>query len=302
MSNLDIAIRKQVPTVPQALKALAAMERQLTAAKTYEDLRRVIKEASALKVLMNDVAEVKAAAENAILLGNKRIAEELRKVPKAGGPGRGKRLPPQGYSLSGKAATGIKHSMRSRLGKLADKSDAEIRATADRLREQGKDATPTAVVRELTHGNKAERRAQRERDLSAKILARPEKKYGAVREDYEWDHETWSERRQGPSRQQSLFHQRRRPHGRRNRHAHQRTIRLRGRRLCAVHVGDVAISGRRNGCPAAQGLYLQDDHHVGQGRRRDRVLVSESSRADAGRYARQCSGACARYAMAKRDR
>ena len=48
MSNLDIAIRKQVPTVPHALKALAAMERQLTAAKTYEDLRRVIKEASAL--------------------------------------------------------------------------------------------------------------------------------------------------------------------------------------------------------------------------------------------------------------
>ena len=180
MSNLDIAIRKQVPTVPQALKALAAMERQLTAAKTYEDLRRVIKEASALKVLMNDVAEVKAAAENAILLGNKRIAEELRKVPKAGGPGRGKRLPPQGKSLSGKAATGIKHSTRSRLGKLADKSDAEIRATADRLREQGKDATPTAVVRELTHGNKAERREQRERDLSAKILALPEKKYGVV--------------------------------------------------------------------------------------------------------------------------
>ena len=194
MSNLDIAIRKQVPTVPQALKALAAMERELTAAKTYEDLRRVIKEASALKVLMNDVAEVKAAAENAILFGNKRIAEELRKVPKAGGPGRGKRLPPQGKSLSGKAATGIKHSTRSRLGKLADKSDAEIRATADRLREQGKDATPTAVVRELTHGNKAERRAQRERDLSAKILALPEKKYGVVLEDYEWDHETWSER------------------------------------------------------------------------------------------------------------
>ena len=96
MSNLDIAIRKQVPTVPQALKALAAMEQQLTAAKTYEDLRRVIKEASALKVLMNDVAEVKAAAENAILLGNKRIAEELRKVPKAGGPGRGKDFPRRG--------------------------------------------------------------------------------------------------------------------------------------------------------------------------------------------------------------
>ena len=115
MSNLDIAIRKQVPTVPQALKALAAMEQQLTTAKTYEDLRRVITEANALKVLMNDVAEVKVAAENAILLGSKRIAEELRNVPKAGGPGRGKRLPLRGKSLFGKAATGIKHSTRARL-------------------------------------------------------------------------------------------------------------------------------------------------------------------------------------------
>ena len=49
-------------------------------------------------------------------------------------------------------------------------------------------------MRELTHGNKAERRAQRVRDLSAMILALPEKKYGVVLEDYEWDHETWSER------------------------------------------------------------------------------------------------------------
>ena len=49
-------------------------------------------------------------------------------------------------------------------------------------------------MRELTHGNKAERREQRERDLSAKIFSLPERKYGVVLEDYEWDHETWSER------------------------------------------------------------------------------------------------------------
>jgi hypothetical protein len=46
------------------------------------------------------------------------------------------------------------------LGKLADKSDIEIKATADRLREQGKDATVTAVVRELTQGDKKQRRRQ----------------------------------------------------------------------------------------------------------------------------------------------
>ena len=85
MTTLNLAVRKLVPTVSLALKTLAAMERQLTTAKTYDEIRRVIKEATALKVLINDVAEVKEAAENAILLGNKRIAEELRKVPKASG-------------------------------------------------------------------------------------------------------------------------------------------------------------------------------------------------------------------------
>jgi hypothetical protein len=83
MSNLETALKKVVITVPAALKALAAMERQLTSAKTYDDIRRIIKEANALKILLNDVAEVKAAAEDAILLGNRRIAEELCKVPKA---------------------------------------------------------------------------------------------------------------------------------------------------------------------------------------------------------------------------
>ena len=189
MSHL--AIRKQVPTVPMALKALAAMERQLTAAKTYEDLRHIIKEANALKILMEDVAEVKTAAENAILLGSKRIAEELRKVPKAGGPGRGKRLPPEGKSLSGKAATGIKHSTRSRLGKLADKSDARIKAAANKLRKEGKDATPTAVIRELTQGDKKARRSSRERELGGRLAALPDRRYGVIVADSEWRFETW---------------------------------------------------------------------------------------------------------------
>src|SRR5207342_128196 len=104
MSNLDIAIRQQVPTIPQALKALAAMERQLTAAKTYDELRRIIKEATALKVLLDDVAEVKAAAEDAVLLGSRRIAEELRKVPKASGGDRKSNLPREGNLKSGREA------------------------------------------------------------------------------------------------------------------------------------------------------------------------------------------------------
>ena len=40
---------------------------------------------------------------------------------------------------------------------------------------------------------KQKRRAERERALAGKILELPDKEYGVILEDYEWDHETWSE-------------------------------------------------------------------------------------------------------------
>jgi hypothetical protein len=52
---------------------------------TYDEIRRVVDAAKAIKILFKHVAEVKARAEDTVLLGNRRIAEELRKVPKASG-------------------------------------------------------------------------------------------------------------------------------------------------------------------------------------------------------------------------
>lgn len=177
-------IKKYVPSIPQAIRSLVAMERQLDSAKTYEHIRRIIKEAEAIKLLLGHVAEVKAKAEDAVLIGNRRIAEELRKVPKANAR---RRISPEGKSSAGRAATGIKPTSRHRLGKLADLSKDEVKATAARLREQGKDATVTAVVREITQGDKKERRAGRERELGAKTLALPDKKYNVIVEDFESD-------------------------------------------------------------------------------------------------------------------
>ena len=48
------------------------------------------------------------------------------------------------------------------------------------------------MVRELTQGNKKERRAQRERDLAGKIAALPDKRYGVILADPEWQFEPWS--------------------------------------------------------------------------------------------------------------
>jgi N6-adenosine-specific RNA methylase IME4 len=185
----ELAIRKIVPAVSQALKALGVMERQLAAAKTYDEIRRVIKEATALKILMSDVAEVKAAAEDAILIGNKRIAEELRKVPKATG---GSKIAGQRNLKSGKAETGVGKDKRSRLGKLVDIPQGDLKQIAAKLREDGKDATPTAVVREITQGDKKERRSKREAVLAEKITALPDKRFGVIVADPEWRFEPWS--------------------------------------------------------------------------------------------------------------
>jgi N6-adenosine-specific RNA methylase IME4 len=192
MSAIDLAIKKHVPTIADAIKSLAAMGRQLDAAKTYDQIRRVIKEATALKVLFGHINEVKAVAEDTILTASIRIGEEIKKVPKAGGPGRGKRNRQTAKSLSGRGALDVPKDSRSRLTRLADHGTAEVKKAAKELREQGKDATPRAVAAFLTQGDKKERRAERERELGQRQIALPDQKQGVIVEDYEWDFEVFS--------------------------------------------------------------------------------------------------------------
>jgi hypothetical protein len=52
---------------------------------------------------------------------------------------------------------------------------------------------PTMERRDIATVVKAERRAAREIEFSKRILALPDKKYGVMYEDYEWDDETYSE-------------------------------------------------------------------------------------------------------------
>jgi N6-adenosine-specific RNA methylase IME4 len=124
------------------------MERQLEAAETYSEIRRLMREAEALKVLLSEVAAVKQEAEWVVLRGNQRIAEELEKIPKAAGRP-SKILPLPGKNKSGKAATGIKHTSRSRLKKLKDVKPKVLRKMAEQLWETGKDATVKAIIGEV---------------------------------------------------------------------------------------------------------------------------------------------------------
>ena len=189
---IDKAVARIVQTPGKALAVLAAMERELTAIKTYDELRRVIREVNAINVLHGHVAAVKAQAEDTILIANRRIGEEIGKTPKAtaAGPGRGKRKQSAhpGKLFPGRQAIGIPGQSRSRLQKLAGIPITELKDRARALRAEGKDATVRAVVTALMQGNKKERRAARERALAARICALPDRKFGLIVCDDEWDH------------------------------------------------------------------------------------------------------------------
>jgi hypothetical protein len=191
MNDIERVIADRIPTIDVAIKSLAAMERQLDTAKTYEEIRLVIDEAKAIKLLFKHIEEVKTRAEDAVLLGNRRIAEELLTVPKAK-PGPKTELGSMQGTQFGREATGVPRVSRSRYYKLACHSKEELKETASKLRSQGKDATVTAVVREMTQGDKKQQRAKREIELALKIRALPDKRYGVIFADPEWRFKPWS--------------------------------------------------------------------------------------------------------------
>lgn len=88
-SALSEVARKFVTSIPAALKALANMERELSQASTYDQIRKIVADADYIKGLFADIDIVKAEAEDVILAAGARIGEEIAKVPKAthkGGP------------------------------------------------------------------------------------------------------------------------------------------------------------------------------------------------------------------------
>ena len=125
-TNLTTIVNKTAPTVPEAMKALAAMGRELNSAKTYQEIRKIECATEVMRKLYADVDEVRKECEIVILLANRRIGIEAEKVPMA----------PRGKSskssrkenLGGRGATGIPAARRSRQKKLASQSESEVRA------------------------------------------------------------------------------------------------------------------------------------------------------------------------------
>jgi N6-adenosine-specific RNA methylase IME4 len=192
--ELSQVTRRYVPSVPAAMKSLSMMERELGSAKTYDHIRKIMDASQALKLLYKDVDAVRWRAEDTIREAAARIGEEIKKIPKAGGSGRGnKRFTSQGKSFKGREATGIAGTSRARFQKLASVGKKERHRIATKLRDEGKDATVTAVVREIVQGGKKEARERKEKEIGAKIVALPSKRYGVIYADPPWKYEVFNE-------------------------------------------------------------------------------------------------------------
>jgi hypothetical protein len=108
-SRLETVTKKQFITIPQAIAALANMERELDSAESYAQIRKLADAAEALKILFRHVAEVKNKAELVVPAANARIGDEIRAIPKAGNGKTG--LPTIGKSSIG-IRTPIAHASR----------------------------------------------------------------------------------------------------------------------------------------------------------------------------------------------
>ena len=86
------------------------------------------------------------------------------------------------------ADLGVTKTQSSRWQKLAslskDKQEEKIEAAKKGA---------FSIIGRASKEEKAHRRAAREIELGERQLADPEGQYGVILEDYEWDHETWSE-------------------------------------------------------------------------------------------------------------
>jgi N6-adenosine-specific RNA methylase IME4 len=196
-------------SVPAARKALAVMERDLDAAETYEAIRKIERQAEALKALYREVEDVKQGSERVILVARLRVGDELRRAPVATGarePGTNR-----GATRSSMEAASLAEQVGSKtrglnLKKLAEIGREQLLSAASTLWDAGKDATQTAVLRltraladkppefqesvtaKLKEGialTEALRQAHKE-ILPGKILALPSGQYRVIYADPPW--------------------------------------------------------------------------------------------------------------------
>jgi N6-adenosine-specific RNA methylase IME4 len=169
--------------------------RAIAEAKRVDDVKIIKDKAVAMQAYARQIKNPQLEADAWVI--KKRAEDKLgglsAALEKAGGPGRGKRLPASGKSFktANLKAVGISTSAANRYEQFNRLSahEKERRIALGRAAIEAGKSVADAIIRQNT---KREHRAERERKLGTKILALPDKKYGVILADPEWRFEPWS--------------------------------------------------------------------------------------------------------------
>jgi N6-adenosine-specific RNA methylase IME4 len=169
--------------------------RALAQATRVDDVKAIKDKSEAMRAYARQIKnpQLEADAWEIRKRAEARLGELSAILDKAGGPGRGKRLPTSGKSFKTASlkAAGISTSAANRYEQFSKLPESE-RERRIRLGRAAIEAGKSAADAIIKQGDKKERRDQRERELGAKQQALPDKKYGVIYADPEWRFEPWS--------------------------------------------------------------------------------------------------------------
>jgi hypothetical protein len=154
----------ELATAREALRTLAALEREADSAKTYKELLKVMALADAIKRVGRNIIEVRQKAEWVILASHARAGDQILQVPKGAGGDRRSNLARERNLKSGRDATGVPGWARARHVKVSNaRREKLLRPIAESIWATGKEATAGAVLKFLA-AEETMRRRKRSRE------------------------------------------------------------------------------------------------------------------------------------------
>lgn len=194
-----------VPVAADASTALVFYEeacRAVAAAKTASEAKEIADKAEAMRVyakqaqnrqLEIDAAEIRIRAE-------RRLGEYLCEAKEAGQLAEGRR-PKSAETVVGDDRfprvrlqdVGISKDLSSRAQAVARLPEPVFAAQVERWRGTAEREGGRVTTRLVKGLDQKEMRATRERELAERQRALPERRYGVIYADPEWEHEPWSE-------------------------------------------------------------------------------------------------------------